>query len=150
MEKNVPTVKMKYSEVSAFEFVQTMQKISNTPVDNKTACAIKKVVKVLDQANEGIRKEFKDTMVEKFAKRDEAGAIVVPKGNPVGFDIDEAKTEEFMKAQEEFGGKETELKCHPLSPTHLKDIKLSAKELSLLGPLFTEEEGPGVPHLQGL
>ena len=33
----------------------------------------------------------------------------------------------------------------PLTPDTLSEIKVTAKELDLLGDLYTEENGPGVP-----
>src|SRR5882724_7195059 len=140
METTKPSVTMKYVDISSFEFAQAVQKISQTPVDNKTACAIHRITKQLNVVREKISKDYQEKIVELFAKRDDKGEVVRPKDNPSGFDIDETKQEEFLKAQEAFGKTEAVLATKPFSPETLKDIKLSARELEVLKELFDDNE----------
>lgn len=140
MELIKPTVTMKYVNISNFEFAQAVQKIAQTPVTNKTACAIRRVTKELNLAREIISKDYQDKIVEVFGKRDEKGELIRPKDQPAGFDVDEAKQPEFLKAQEAFGENTVELKCAPLDSDMLGDIKLSAWELEKLGSLFSDTE----------
>ncbi len=58
----------------------------------------------------------------------------------------EEKQEEFLKAQELFGTKETFIECIPLTINEIKDVKLSAQELDAFGGFFVEAlPGPGLP-----
>ena len=128
---------MKYVDVSSFEFAQAIQKIAQTPIDNFTACKIRRVTKALTKVREQISKHYQDSIVEKYAKRDDAGKIIRPKDQPNGFDLDQEKAG-FVEEQEAFGKTEVSLECSPFTPIMLKDIKLSAYELEKLGPLFDD------------
>lgn len=81
-------------------------------------------------------------MVEKFAKRDEAG-VKLPEDpanlNPEGFNMDETKNEEFQKAKETFGKTEITLYCRPLTLDGVSDVQLSGNEMDALGLLLTEK-----------
>lgn len=133
------TVKIKYSEISSFEFNTAMQKIAATPVDNKTACSIRRVVKAVSKGLEDIRLEYKTKFIDVWGKKDAEGKIIPPAdGNPSGFEVPDEKADEFMKAQEDFGKSELELSIDPLTPNDLKDIRLSAKELDCLRDLFLD------------
>lgn len=147
MEKVKP-IKMRYKDIKSFEFAQVMSKLSNTSTINVRANHIRHIVKELNKAGEQISEEYKSSIIEPYAKKDKSGALVKPKGEPGGFIPDEARQDEFLKAQEEFGERFAEINWRPMTPDTLSDIKLTAKELDLLGDLFTEENGPGLPPLQ--
>lgn len=140
MQQSQPIVTMKYADISNFEFAQAIQKIAQTPLDNKTACAIRRVTKQLNVVREKISKEYQEKIVDLYGKRDEKGTIVRPENNPAGFDVVEGKEDEFVKAQEEFGKTAADLLTSPLTPDMLKDIKLSARELEMLQNLFDDGE----------
>jgi hypothetical protein len=142
METMKPTVTMKYSDISSFEFAQAIQKIAQTPVDTKTACAIHRVTKALNSVRLKISADYQDKIVLMYGKKDEKGDVIRPLDNPNGFDVQEEKTEEFKKAQEDFGKTEAVLETKPLSMELLKDIKLSARDLEVLNNLFSDEETP--------
>lgn len=134
-----PKIKIKYSEISSFEFAQAMQKIASTPVDTKTACAIRRVAKKVEKALADIRDEYKVKFIDVWGKKDETGKIIPPAdGNPSGFEVPDEKADEFIKAQEAFGKSEIELDVRPLTKDELKDIRLSAKELDCLRDLFID------------
>lgn len=139
MELAKPEVKIKYSEVSSFEFAQAMQKIASTPVDNKTACSIRRVAKAVTKVLDDIREEYKVKFIDVYGKKDAEGKIVPPAdGNPTGFEVPDDKQDEFVKAQVDFGNTEATLPVGPLTQADLKDIKLSARELDCLRDLFND------------
>lgn len=144
METTQPTVTLKYVDISSFEFAQAIQKIAQTPLDNKTACAIRRVTKSLNKVRDEISAKYQSDIVEKFAKKDEAGQVIRPKENPAGFDVAEGMEDEFVKAQEMFGKNEAVLETKAMTPELLKDIKLSARELEVLNNLFDDQEATGL------
>ena len=143
-------IKMKYKDVGTFEFGSLMEKLSSTPTSNKNACMISHIYKENKRAREQISEEYKKEVMEKYATRDENGAIKRPSENPDGFIPDETKLEEFKKAQEDFGEKEFVFEWGPLRPAHLTDVKVSAKEIGLMGELFNTEDAPGMPQGFGI
>lgn len=147
MAKTEP-LKIKYKDIKSFEFSQLAAKLANSPTINVRANHIRHIIKELNAAGDQISKEYKTDLIDVYAKKDEEGKIVRPEGDPNGFTPDETKMEEFLKAQETFGDREAEINWRPLTPDTLSDIKLTAKELDLLGDLFTDDNGPGVPTLQ--
>lgn len=135
-------VKMTYEQVSGFEFAQVVQKIAAQPTDNKAANHVRHIVRELNQIRKDISEGYKKDIVEVYAKRNEKGELP-----PVEeFLPEESRMEEFLKVQADFGKRECVVKWRALTPETLKDMKLSAKELDLLGNLFTEENGPRVPE----
>lgn len=130
-------ITLKYSEISRFQFAQAVQKISSTPVHGGKASHIHKVVKALGKAREQITKEYASEVIEVFAKRDEAGAIVRPEGDPQGFSPVEEKEKEFLAAQEAFGERTVELKAEPFTPDFISDMKISAQDLDAMASLYT-------------
>ena len=155
MNEKSLTVTMKYKTISEEEFAIAMHKVCQTPVGNQAACAIRRVSKALNKARDLIAKEYTDEIVEKFGAKDANGKIIIPKGSM--FTVDETKRDEFNKAQDEFGKKEVILECGPLTSTELSDIKLSGRDLEVMGELFSETptgrsgpqalRGPGLPGM---
>lgn len=143
-------LKMKYKDIKSFEFSQLAAKLANSPTINVRANHIRHIIKELNAAGDRISEEYKTDLIDVYAKKDEEGKIVRPEGDPNGFVPDDTKMEEFMKAQDAFGDREAEINWRPLTPDTLSDIKLTAKELDLLGELFTDDNGPGVPGATGL
>lgn len=138
-------IKTKYQSISSFELAGVLQKIANTQTSNKNASHIRRVINEIKKAGDQIREEYKKDILEVYAQRDEKGEIKRPEGDPNGFDPIVEKEAEFLKAQEDFGGREIVIAWRPLNPDTLADVKLSAKELDLLGELYTDDAGPGVP-----
>jgi hypothetical protein len=142
-----PVIKMKYSDIGNFGFSQLIQKISQTPTNNRNACHIHKITRELQTAREKIADDYQAEIVEKFGKRNDKGELIRPEGEPKGFEPIDGQEDAINKAHDEFGNKMAEIKWRPLTPTTLADIKISGAEIELLKDLFTEEEGPGIPNL---
>lgn len=140
-------IKMTFKQVGSFEFSQAMAKIENTPTSSKNAAHIRQVSKRVKVGKDRIHEEYKKDIMEKFAKLGEDGKPLVSENQPGGFEMKDGKDDEFNEAFKEFEAREVEVDWRPLTPDTLADIKLSAREIELLGPLFSEESGPGVPSL---
>lgn len=138
-------IKMKYQDIGNFEFQSLMEKLVSTPTSNKNACMIRHVYNEAKRARTQISEEYKRDIMEAFAERDENGEIKRPEGDPGGFMPDPKRLEEFKKSQDDFGLREFVFEWGPLRPSHISDMKVSAKELNILGDLFNEDEGPGLP-----
>lgn len=153
MEQKSRTVTLKYKDISQEEFAIALHKVCQTPVENQAACAIRKVSKALNDARELISKEYATEIAERFGVKGEDGKLVPAKDGSL-FTVDETKREEFVKVQEEFGQKVLDLKCFPLTPNDLRDIKLSGRDLEVMGELFDDSaptrpqalRGPQIPR----
>lgn len=139
-------VKMKYREISGFEFTQAMQKIGSTPTTAQKAAQIRRITKEIEAARKVVVAEFERDIMQVYGAKNEDGTLKRPEGEPTGFEPLEGKHEEIMSAQTAFGEREVTLNIlRPLTPATLSDMKLSAKDLDALKGLFSEEDGPGVP-----
>lgn len=116
--------KLKYSDVSHFEFQKAFQKLMNSPTDGKTSYTISKIASEIDKCRAQIRDEFTKEIVEKFAKREEDGTY-----NKDTWVPEESKLEEFQTAQEEFGKREFTVLRKPLTAYDVRDTKLTPTEL---------------------
>lgn len=141
-------ISIKYVDIKNFDFSNLIAKLSNTATTNNRANHIRHVLKEYNKCIDQISEEFKTEVADKFAVKDEAGKIVAPENDPNGFSVIEGQEEAFQEACKEFGLKVCVINYRPLTPDTLADVKLTPKELNLLGDLYTEENGPGVPHLQ--
>ncbi len=139
-----PEIKMTYKSLMSFEMQTLLAKLISTPTSNKNASHINHIFQQISKCGDQIREEFRSTILDQFALKGEDGKIVVNEG---GFEPDPSRLEEYQKALAEFEKGECVVKWQPLRPSHLSDVKVSAKEIDVLGGLFTEEEGPGVPGL---
>lgn len=142
---------VKYSVLKSEQWGQLIGKLSHTPTAAAKAAHIKKLINAISVANDFIASDFKGTMLDKFAKKNEDGTLVTPEG-PDSYEIIEEKTAEFQEALKPFGEQlvEVRLEGRPLTPDTLSDVKMSAAEMELLGNLYCEQNGPGVPHLQSV
>lgn len=146
-------IKVKYNSFSNFEFLQAIQKIASTPTTAAKANTIRKITNALQEGRvKTVVEDYKKEIMEVFAKRNEAGEIVRPDGEPDGFEPIEGKEEECKAATEAFGEKFLEISAEKLTPATLSEVKLSARELELLGDIFTDVEnaGPGVPNIRAV
>ena len=148
-----PAIKLKYETIGSEAFAMLMQKISNTQTNNKAASHINHIIKEVERVREHIKDEYLKEIREGFAKRDADGKIDLidkdgnnHKDQPNWFDVEDAKMAELNKATEEFHQREAVINWRPLTPSTLEDVNLSAREINLLGDLYSEiEVGPGVP-----
>lgn len=144
------TIKMTYKQIGGFEFNQAIAKIENTPTTTQKASHIRQLVKRVKLAKEKLHEEYKSDVVEAFSVKGPDGKPIYSEQAMGGFEMDDARGEEFQKALESFEKKEAEIDWRPLTLETLSDIKLTAKELDMLGDLVSEDAGPGVPNLQSI
>ena len=148
-----PVIKLKSKNIGGFEFEQIIMKLRNVQTNNKAASHINQVIKKINDARLKLHEEYMEQVVGKFAKRTETGEIDRTGGQPGDaghFNIPDEVMEDFKKAVDEFGEKDVEINWRPLTPSCFDDLKVSAKEIDLLGPLYTEQEGPGVPQFSSV
>lgn len=146
----VTPIKVRYSEVMNFDLANALQKIASNDTSNKNACHIYKIVRAIEAARKVVGDAFKTEFVDKYAPKDESGKPEIsPEG---GFVVDAEQKSEFDVAEKEFGERTFEIKWRPLNPSVLCDVKLSARDIKALGPLFDEDDSgrPEVPHLQSI
>ncbi len=145
----VTRIKISYKNLANQDMHNLLLKLNNTPITlNKNACAIHRVAGLLEKKLVEVREKFQSDILEKFALKDEKGNM---KFNEQGMaEPDPTRVEEYNKAVKAFDGGEITLEVVPLKPSNLVDIKLTAKEIGLLGDFFTEMDGPGVPNEAGL
>ncbi len=129
------------------QFLMLVQKISNTQTSGKNASHIRHIVRGLTDARNQMATEHKKEIVEVYAQKDENGKIKAPEDNKDGFIPADDKKEECDKASEAFFNREATIDWKPLAPSTLSDVRLSAREIDLLGELYSEHEGPGLPGL---
>lgn len=138
-------MKMKYKDIGSFEFQNLLQTIRAAKTSNVNACMINGIWKQVKAAREQIMNEYTEEVMNVYAVRNEDGSIQIPEGQQQGFSPIPGKEEEFTKAQDAFGEKEYNFTYGPFKPSHLADVKLSAKDLETLGVLFDEKAGPALP-----
>jgi hypothetical protein len=143
-EMKIPELKITADVVMKFEFQQVMMKLVNTATDNKKACAIHHISKEVEKHVDQFKSEFKKDILEKYAQKDEHGKYLNDEGQ---YKIDPKCFADYKTATEAFGKKTAIVKWKPLTPSVLSDIKMSAKEIDLLGELFSEQEGPGLESI---
>jgi hypothetical protein len=139
-------IKLKYSDAGSFEFVQLLTKLYRLPTNNKSSNLFRRIYNEMKKNQDAIIEEYKTTVLEIYAQRDEKGEIIRPDGDPNGFKPMEDKLDDFQKAQDEFGEKLVTFTWGPIRNSDLQDIKLSGHEKDLLKDLYSDEEGPGVPQ----
>lgn len=135
---------MKYNQLMAHEFNQLVSKIANTPTSAQKASLLRKAIKKLQDYKNFISAQYVERVVKSHFKCDEEGNPVKDeKGDYIAL---AESTDELDKANEAFGQTEIEVET-VFRPSLLADVKgITAREMDLLGNLFTEEDGPGVPH----
>lgn len=144
-------ISIKYSTLSGFQFSEALQKIAGTPTHGQKASAIHKIIKAVSRAKTQISKEYQTDIVGVWGKKDEAGLVIRPEGEPHGFTPLEGKEDEFMAAQEDFGHKLADLNCDPFTLQTLEDVKLSAQNLEALQELYIgNREDEGKPSLKAV
>jgi hypothetical protein len=128
--------------MAALEKVSTMDAFSIRPAYN--IAKIRDKIYKLGQEAFGLRQK----LVEKFAVRGEDGKLQVAEDNPNNVVIDPAKVEEFRKEMQEFMAIAHEIPRSKLTEadlTHAQERspvgkRLTAKDLSVLGPILEMEE----------
>lgn len=125
-------IKISYEKVVSGEFTMAMQKLTSTPLETKTAYAIKKLADGLQSARNKIQNEFEKQILSKYAKKDEAGKMIQP------VEIVETMKADYEKDQTEFGKNVATIDRPKLSFAQLEGLKLSARDLSAIDELVSE------------
>ena len=134
-----PVTKMKYEELSNFQFAQAFEKVATTPnLDGALKCQVHRIIKTLNKARLLISQEFQEKLVPIYGEKNEDGSIVRPPGEgPLSFKLIESKQEEFKAAQEDFGKNTVDLDTRPLTDEEVATIPtLTPNDLEKLGPLY--------------
>lgn len=132
-------IEMTYSQASNFEFIRSMQKLAQTPMDPKAAYSIKRIADKLNSQRKAISEEYQKQIVELYAVKDENGGLKMKEdGN--GFVIVDGKEEEFKAQEKLFGEKTFKIERNKLHIEMLTAVKLSAAELSVLDPILADPE----------
>lgn len=152
MKEQAASIKriVKYSEFKGSTWSTLMSKLAHSPTTPAKAAHLRKLVKGYNEASERIVSDFDETMLTKYARKNEDGTVFREGGNQAAYEIPEENQEAFQKAlQEDFGKREItiEMNGRPLTADVLSDIKMTAQEVDTLGDFYVEEAGPGLPHL---
>lgn len=139
-------IKMTYQQATSQQFVTAFQRLAGTQFSAQVAYKIKKLADHITRAKKQIAVEY-EALVNQYAKKDEHGNLVKPEGG-MGFDVEESKQEEFIKAQEEFGKKEFTLEYEPFYLYEFGNAQFTAADLSFLEPIWQEapEMVPGASN----
>ncbi len=142
-------VAIKYVDLNSFALATAMQKIKNTPTLAAKASQIRKVVKKYDEATALTKEKYKTDLGDVYHDKNADGTPkMVETAEGKEFALKEGTQEEYKKVVDEFGKRTYEFNLSeftPLNPTILSDVKLTAADIEALGPLFSEEAGPGLP-----
>ena len=129
-------VKVNYGKFGDFNFVRTMQKIIQTPMDIKQTYQIKKLVEEVSKAQTQIQTEYRDTIESVFAKKEDGKLVTPPEGSDVRFVIVEGKEEEYSAAEKAFSEKKIFINRFKLPAEALSSVKLSVAELTAIDPII--------------
>lgn len=142
------TIKVKYKDLSTFEFNQALAKVANAQLPTAKALAVRKILKGIQEVREQMSKDYKQNILEKYAQKDEKDPtkFAHPENDPNGFIFSEENQAVMMKENEAFGDTEVTVNApFKLNETLLEGVKFSARELEMLNFIMSEEAGPGVP-----
>jgi hypothetical protein len=132
--------KITHSSLANPRFVAAIQKLAQTPFPIKLTYDIKRLVDKITIARREVATEYEKEVLPKFStEKDEHGQ---PK-------IEEAKQDDFMKAQDEFGLKEKTIDRNKLAVSILVNAgySLSASDLTALDGILEydiADEAPAV------
>lgn len=158
-------IKMKYSEITNGQLLQTLHKIGNAPINSVETFKIRKIAKItkaLTKYSTEVSNRFQNDILPHYAVKRPDGSYIdreSERGKP--FEILKEKEAEYKRAIEEFNEHEIELlDSHkdPIVALNWKDIahaNVKPVEINYLGELFNEEsladaleeteDGPGIP-----
>lgn len=133
-------IKVTYSEVTNTAFTQAVQRLANTPMNLRMAYSFKKIADAAIKLKKQIAKEYETDLLNKYAKKDEHGKLVVAESHE-GFVVDDANKEAFNKAEKEFGERTASLGREKISLAFLDGygLKLTPADLKALECIFTDD-----------
>lgn len=134
-----------YPDIKGAEFQTLVAKLGRAPTQVARANRIKVFLDGIDKVWEDIHEEFKSQLLEKYATKDDTGKLVIDEAG--NYKIPEENQAAFNEAYAEFQKKSVDVECLPLTADTLADIKLTGRDLQLLGDIYVNETGPGVPHI---
>lgn len=147
-------IKIKRGSLADERFKMLISKIIQTQTGQNEAYHINKFFKEVTRLSKEYGDKFngfKDT----FALKDAEGKFALGKDDeghevPDSWMPREESKADLDKAIKDLHEEEVAFKFRPLTPSTLKDVKMSAYELELLGDLYSPENGPGIPGLHAI
>ena len=141
---NVNEIKLTNEQLNNIQFLQSLNKIANMSLPIKTSYKISYIKDKVDRHTRQGREIFHN-VAKKYAELDEKGNLVPetdPRtNNPIPgsfkFKSDEAG-KEFRKEEKEFMAIEHTIPKHKLSVDELGATELTANDISVLKPLFSD------------
>jgi len=119
------------------KFNLTFQKLLQTPLKPVLAKRLRDVAKEIDSKRDEVIKSMEKELVERYATKDESGAIERPKGNPNGFDVHIDKRKAYEEDLDLWGKTELSIEARSLQAHELEGVKLSAEDLIILDPIVS-------------
>lgn len=143
-------IKVKRAQLADERFKMLVSKIIQTQTTQNEAYHINKFFKEVTRLSQEYADKF-NIFKDQFAKKTEDGKYELGRDDenrevPDSWMPREEAKADLDKAIKDLHEEEVLFKFRPLTPATLKDVKISAYELELLGDLYTAENGPGVPH----
>lgn len=143
-----PVIKVTFAELAKIN-PMLIEKLSKTPTTVTRASHLREIVQQVSNQKALVHERYQD-IAKKFGKVDEKGKFETAE-NAFGFSLKEGVTDaQVVEAIEEFDKNTVEIKGRPLTPDTLNDIRFSAVEIEQLGSLYTNVNGPGLPHLNAV
>lgn len=129
-------VTIKYGAVkNSQQFAMGFRKLLDHPTSMGNALILKLVKNGVTKQIDLIRKEFRDTVIEKYSARDEKGQIKTNPQNPDGFVPDAETFQDFLTAEKEFCDKTFTLPFAQLKGASFANLEFTANEMDVLDGL---------------
>lgn len=129
-------IQMKYSHLVRNDFTMALQKLARLPLPVRTAYQVKKILEEVQNARKKVASEFTETILKKYAKKDEKGEFVRPEGDPNGFMPPEQVSPEMTADEKAFGENVFKSDRFQIHYTSLGNAQISAQEIEVLEPLL--------------
>lgn len=140
MKKKRKPIELQYDALGGFEFASLLEKIDSTPCSsNKASADVAKIVTAIKKVRENVTDEYKTDIADKYCARDKDGNVVSEEGHEGLFKVDPTKLKEFEEAQKGFGKRVATVDWQPFKLSMLNDVKLSPKEIRILGALLEND-----------
>lgn len=136
-------IKVTHAQLSNQTLQMTMQKLTHTPMNSKTAYRIKKFSDEIEKSLKTMYASFKSDIGKEYGELDEKGNLK-PDQNNYGFKMKEGCDEKKLEeAVHKFNEISVTIDRWKLNLSDLAEVKMSASELSAIDPFIeekTEEE----------
>lgn len=139
-------IEMKYEDLSTEAFTMALTRLSRSPFTGKTAYAIKKMVDAVNKARNQVSEEYREEIMGTYAKKGEDGKIAYDENGMAV--MDDARQDEFTKAQLDFGKRMAKIDRFKLPLAWLLDAKgMTAMDFAALDPVVDEEAQMGMNNV---